>query len=93
MTNHFKDISYYRNLDPLIKYGDTWLYGAALPTANVGVPNGVCVLHEKDYNIISWKSSVNSDIVGYRIYRSTTVGHSDAKELTVILDRDSNGNV
>lgn len=93
MTNHFKDISYYRNLNPLILYGDTWLYGAALPTANVGVPSGVCVLHEKDYNIISWKTSVSSDIVGYRIFRSTTVGHSDAKELTVILDRDSNGNV
>lgn len=90
---HFKDTAYYRNLDPLIKYGDTWLYGAALPTANVGVPNGVFVIHEKDYNIISWKTSVSSDIVGYRIYRSTTIGHADAKELAIVLDTDSNGNV
>lgn len=91
MTNHFKDISYYRNLDPLILYGDTWLYGAALPNANIGVPTDVYVLHEKNYNIISWKNSVENGIIGYYVYRSTTIGHGDAKTIAVILERDSIG--
>ena len=93
MTTHFKDTAYYRNLDPLILYGDTWLYGAALPSANIGIPSNVFVLHEKDYNIISWKNSSGSDIVGYRIYRSTTISHVDLQELAIVLNTDNDGNV
>lgn len=93
MTNHFKDISYYRNLDPLILYGDTWLYGAALPVSNIGVPKDVYVLHEKNYNIISWKNSSTADMAGYYVYRSTTIGHSDAKTIAIVLDKDSDGKV
>lgn len=92
MTTHFKDTAYYRNLNPLILYGDTWLYGAALPSANIGIPTGVYVLHEKEYNIISWDNPTSSDIVGYYIYRSSTIGHTDIKPLATILDTDSNGN-
>lgn len=92
MTNHFNDISYYRNLDPLILYGDTWLYGAVLPTANVGIPKDVYVLHEKNYNIISWKNSANVDMKGYYVYRSTTIGHNDATLIAIVLDKDKDGN-
>lgn len=92
MTNHFEDISYYRNLDPLILYGDTWLYGAALPTNNIGVPKNVYVLHEKNYNIISWENSALADMTGYYIYRSTTIGHADAKLIAMVFDKDENGN-
>lgn len=93
MTNHFNDISYYRNLDPLILYGDTWLYGAALPTNNIGVPKNVYVLHEKNYNIISWENSASADMKGYFVYRSTTIGHADAKTIAVVTDKDENGRV
>lgn len=93
MTNHFNDISYYRNLDPLILYGDTWLYGAALPASNIGVPKNVYVLHEKNYNIISWENSASVDMKGYYIYRSTTIGHADTKTIAVVTDKDENGRV
>lgn len=93
MTNHFEDISYYRNLDPLIQYGDTWLYGAALPNTNVVVPTDVYVLHERHYNIISWKVSVTSGIKGYYVYRSKTIGHTDAKLVAMIFDKDSSGEI
>lgn len=92
MTNHFNEISYYRNLDPLILYGDSWLYGAALPTNNIGIPKNVYVLHEKNYNIISWENSASADMKGYYIYRSTTIGHTDVKTLAIITDKDENGN-
>ena len=92
MTNHFDEISYYRNLDPLIQYGDTWLYGAALPNANIGIPKDVYVLHERNYNIISWKSSVDGGIKGYYVYRSKTIGHADIETIAIILDTDNDGN-
>lgn len=91
MTNHFNDISYYRNLDPLILYGDTWLYGAGLPTNNIGIPKNVYVLHEKNYNIISWENSASVDMKGYYVYRSSTVGHTDIKTLAIITNKDING--
>jgi len=91
MTNHFNDISYYRNLDPLILYGDTWLYGAALPTNNIGVPQRVYVLHERNYNIISWENPSSADMKGYYVYRSKTIGHADAKLVAMIFDKDENG--
>lgn len=91
MTNHFNDISYYRNLDPLILYGDTWLYGAVLPTNNIGVPQRVYVLHERNYNIISWENPSSADMKGYYVYRSKTIGHADAKLVAMIFDKDENG--
>lgn len=91
-TNHFNDTAYYGNLDPLILYGDTWLYGAALPNANIGVPTNVYVLHEKEYNIISWEAPKQSGIKGYRILRSKTIGHADTKIVAEIFNQDSTGN-
>jgi len=92
MTNHFEDISYYRNLDPLILYGDTWLYGAKLPSANIGIPKDLYVLHERNYNIISWKNSSLTDMKGYYVYRSTTIGHNDATLIAMVLNKDENEN-
>lgn len=91
MTNHFNDISYYRNLDPLILYGDSWLYGAALPVSNISVPKNVFVLHERNYNIISWKNSAETDMKGYYIYRSKSIGHNDITLIAIVLDKDVDG--
>lgn len=92
MTNHFDQIAYYGNLDPLIKYGDAWLYGASVPKGDVSVPTDLYVIHEKDYNIISWKNSASEDMSGYYVYRSSTYGHSDIVRIAIVTSKDSDGN-
>lgn len=93
MTYRYEQTSRYGNLDPLIQYGDGWIYGAVTPTIDVAVPTNVYVLHEKDYNIISWKNSSDKDMTGYYVYRSKTFGHGDATAIAFITSKDSNDKV
>lgn len=93
MTNHYNETSYYRNTDPLIQYGDSWIYGAALPSAGVAIPTNVYVLHEKNYNIISWTNPAENDMKAYMIQRSKTYGHADASTIAIVDTKDLNGKV
>lgn len=93
MTNHYDQTSYYRNTDPLIQYGDSWIYGAALPSAGVAIPTNVYVLHEKNYNIISWTNPAENDMKAYMIQRSKTYGHADATTIAIVDTKDLNGKV
>ena len=93
MTNHYNETSYYRNTDPLIQYGDSWIYGAALPSAGVAIPINVYVLHEKNYNIISWTNPAENDMKAYMIQRSKTYGHADATTIAIVDTKDLNGKV
>lgn len=91
-TYRFDQIAYYRNLDPLILYGDSWIYGAVTPIGDVEVPTDVYVIHEKDYNIISWTNSAKDDMPAYYVYRSSTYGHADIQRIAIVTSKDSNGN-
>lgn len=91
MTNHFNQISYYRNTNPLILYGDAWLYGAIVPKGDVAVPKNLYVVHEKDYNIISWENSYSQDMAGYYVYRSSTYGHTDITTIAFINAKNADG--
>lgn len=93
MTNHYNETSYYRNTNPLIQYGDSWIYGAALPSAGVAIPTNVYVLHEKNYNIISWTNPAENDMKAYMIQRSKTYGHADATTIAIVDTKDLNGKV
>jgi hypothetical protein len=92
MTNHYNETSYYGNTDPIIYYGDGWFYGAVLPKSSVAVPSNIYVLHERDYNIISWENSrEGSDPKKYILYRSKTFGHADYTPIATIESKDLNG--
>ena len=92
MINHFDQTSYYGNLDPLIQYGDSWIYGASVPKGDVAVPTNLYVIHEKDYNIISWTNSAKEDMSGYYVYRSSTYGHADITRIAIVTSKDADGN-
>jgi hypothetical protein len=89
----YDQTSYYRNTDPLIQYGDSWIYGAALPSTGVAIPTNVYVLHEKNYNIISWTNPAENDMKAYMIQRSKTYGHADATTIAIVDTKDLNGKV
>lgn len=92
MTNRYDQTSIYgiTNPEPII-YGDGWIYGAVIPTQKVAIPKNVYVLHERDYNIISWENSSDDDMSAYIIYKSKTYGHADAYIIAKVDSKDTNG--
>ena len=78
------------NPEPII-YGDGWIYGAIVPVQQVAVPKNVYVLHERDYNIISWENSGDTDMRAYVVYKSKTYGHSDEYIIAEISSKDKDG--
>ena len=94
MTYRYNQTSIYGLTEPeKIIYGDGWIYGAVLPTANVAVPKNVYVLHEKDYNIISWEISEKENIAAYIVYKSKTYGHNDATIIAEVTAKDNTENI
>lgn len=94
MTYRYNTTSIYGITTPEpIKYGDGWIYGAVVPNQSVAVPTNVYVLHEYDYNIISWENSGTADVTKYVIYKSNTYGHNDAIVIAVIDALDTNGKI
>ena len=93
-TYRYDQTSYYGNLTPeRIIYGDSWIYGAALPSTGVEIPTNIYVLHEKNYNIISWVNPAENDMKAYMIQRSKTYGHADATTIAIVDTKDLNGKV
>lgn len=92
MTYRYDQTSIYgiTNPEPIL-YGDNWFYGSIIPTQKVSIPKNVYVLHERDYNIISWENSSDTDMFAYIVFKSKTYGHNDAEIIARINSKDVNG--
>lgn len=81
------------NLYSNFEYGSGERYGVAVPTAFPPAPTGLYIIAEKEYNVLSWKASIDTAVQSYIIYRSENINHTDAAVIATITEKDVSGNV